>query len=53
MKLQAVDLRQLTGYLYRIENSENRVYVKRISISKPGLQSELLDVILQVETVEA
>ena len=30
LKLQAVDLRQLTGYLYRIENSENRVYVKRI-----------------------
>ncbi|MCJ7830323.1 MAG: hypothetical protein MUP74_02950 [Desulfobacterales bacterium] len=53
LKLQAVDLQQLTGYLYRIENSENRVYVKRISISKPGLQSELLDVILQVETIEA
>jgi len=52
MKLQAITLKQLAAYLYRVETSENVVTVKRLSISKTGKQKEFIDAVLQVETFE-
>ena len=53
MKLDAVTLEQLTNYLYGIETSKNMVIVKKISISKKEKNEGLINVILQVETLEA
>jgi general secretion pathway protein M len=52
MKLQGVTLKQLTGYLYRIESPEQIIGVKRISIKEDKKESGYLDVILQVLTLE-
>jgi general secretion pathway protein M len=53
MKLDAVTLEQLTSYLYGIETSKNMVIVKKLSISKKEKEDRLINVILQVETLEA
>jgi len=52
MKLQAVTLRQLTAYLYRVETSANIVFIKRISVSKTDRPAGSVNAILQVETYE-
>ena len=53
MKLDDITLQQLTTYLYGVETSKNMVLVKKLSISKKEKKQGLIDVILQVETVEA
>ena len=53
MKIDAVTLEQLTRYLYGIETSKNMVIVKKLSISKKDKGEGLINVILQVETLEA
>jgi general secretion pathway protein M len=53
MKLDDITLQQLTTYLYSVETSKNMVLVKKLSISKKEKSQGLIDVILQVETVEA
>jgi len=52
MKLEAVTLKQLTTYLYRVETSENTVFVRRMSISKADKLPGSIDAVLQVETYE-
>lgn len=52
MKLQGINLKQLTPYLYKIETSENNIFIKRISINKKGKNKEFVDAVLQVETFE-
>jgi hypothetical protein len=52
MKLEAVSLQQLTGYLYRIESTENAVSIKRISVKQNQRKAGSLDAILQVLTVQ-
>jgi general secretion pathway protein M len=52
MKLDDVTLEQLTNYLYGIETSKNMVIVKKLSISKKEKDEGLVNVILQVETLE-
>ena len=52
LKLDAVTLEQLTNYLYGIETSKNMIIVKKLSISKKEKNEGLVNVILQVETVE-
>ena len=52
MRLEAVTLKQLTAYLYRVETSGNAVFVKRISLSKLDKTPGLIDAVLQVETYE-
>lgn len=52
MKLTALNLEQLSGYLFRIETSPNMVTVKRLSVTKAGKDKDLLNVVLQVETLE-
>ncbi len=52
MKLQDISLRSLVRYLYHVETSENMVIINRLSISRKGGEESLLDVVLQVETVE-
>ncbi len=52
MKLQNVNLKELTPYLHKIETSGNSVFIKRISIVKKGKGEGFIDVVLQVETFE-
>ena len=52
MKLDDVTLEQLASYLYGIETSKNMVIVKKLSISKKEKEEGLVNVILQVETLE-
>lgn len=53
LKLQAITMEQLSNYLYRVEYSGNNLYVKRMSISETSKPEGYIDVVLQVETVEA
>jgi general secretion pathway protein M len=53
MKLDDITLEQLTSYLYGIETSKNMVIVKKLSITKKEKDEGLVNVILQVETLEA
>ena len=53
MKLDNITLQQLTAYLYGVETSKNMVLVNKLSISKKDKKQGLIDVILQVETIEA
>jgi len=50
MKLEAITLKQLVGYLYRIESPEEVIGIKRISIKENSKESGYLDVILLVLT---
>jgi general secretion pathway protein M len=52
MKLEAVTLQQLSGYLWRIESTENVVSIKRISIKENNDKTGRLDAILQVLTFQ-
>ena len=52
MKLQSIDLGQLTTYLYRIETSENMVFIRRLSISKEEKGRGLISAVLNVVTFE-
>jgi general secretion pathway protein M len=51
-KLQGITMKQLTGYLYRVENSENSVRIRRLSITKEGNQQGTVDAVMLVETYE-
>jgi len=50
MKLEGVTLAKLVEYLYRIENPDDVVSVKRISIRENKKDSGYLDVVMQVLT---
>jgi len=52
MKLKGLSLEQITQYLYKIETSKNMVSIKRISLTKSDDQEGILNVVLQVETLE-
>ena len=52
MKLQSINLKQLATYLYRIETSENMVFIRRISISKEKKDRGLVNAVLNVVTFE-
>lgn len=51
MKLSAVPLEKLVRYLYMVETSENRVDVRRISLSRVGKEKKYLDAVLEIETL--
>lgn len=50
VKLNGVDLRQLTSFLYAVETSENEVAVDRISISAAEKKENGLEVLILFET---
>ena len=52
MKLKGLTLEQITQYLYKIETSKNMVSIKRISLTKSDDKEGILNVVLQVETLE-
>lgn len=52
IKLSAINLKQLTSYLYMIETSKNMVFVKRISVDQSSKPEGFIDVVMQVETYE-
>jgi general secretion pathway protein M len=52
MKLEAVTLEQLAGYLYRIESPVNLVNIKRISINENKKEKGYLDAVMQVLTFQ-
>ena len=51
-KLQAITLKQLLNYIYRIETSRNLGKLTRLSITKTGKQAGTIDAVLLVETFE-
>lgn len=51
-KLQAITLKQLLNYIYRIETSRNMVKLTRLSVTKTGKQEGTIDAVLLVETFE-
>ena len=53
MKLQEINLNDLTAYLNGIENSDNMVVVKQLTITKSGQGAGLLSAMLKVETLES
>jgi general secretion pathway protein M len=53
MNIDNITLEQLAKYLYSVETSKNMVMVKKVSISKKEKKQGLINVILQVETMEA
>jgi general secretion pathway protein M len=53
MKLQGLTLERLVQYLYHLEKSGKSVQIKRISITETGKSEGLVDVVLQVETLES
>lgn len=52
MRLKGITLKQLVGYIYRIESPKDLISIKRISIKEDKKESSYLDVILQVMTVQ-
>jgi general secretion pathway protein M len=52
MKLDDITLEQLSTYLFRVETSDNLINIKKMSISKKDRKQGLINVILQVETIE-
>ena len=52
MKLEAITLEELVGYLYRIESPNDLVNIKRISVSQNKKEEGYLDSILQVITFQ-
>jgi general secretion pathway protein M len=52
MKLEAITLQQLVGYLYRIELPDELINIKRISISQNKKAPGYLDAIMQVITFQ-
>ena len=52
MKLKAITISQLLAYLHGIETSRDMISIKRLSISKGEKQSDLINSVFQVETLE-
>jgi general secretion pathway protein M len=52
MKIQAVSLPQLVGFLHRVETAPEAITVKRLSITQTGKEERLIDAVLQMETFE-
>jgi len=52
MKLQNINLKQLTTYLYQVETSDDIVFIKRISISKSDKKKGGINAVLHVETID-
>ena len=52
-KIQAITMKQLTDYIYRIETSPNMVRIKKLSITAAGREAGTIDAVLLVETFEA
>lgn len=52
MKLIGISLKQLTKYLYLVEDPEKSIWIKRASIKAQKRPPRYLDVVLQVLTME-
>lgn len=52
MKLQAITLKQLVDFLQLVESPENIVALKRLSIQENKKETDTLDVILQVVSLD-
>lgn len=50
LKIEAITLKQLVDYLYRIESPEKVVYVKRMSIKENNTGAGYIEAVLQVLT---
>ena len=52
MKLEGITLKQLVGYLYRIESPEDAISIKRISIKENKKKLGYIDAVLKVLTLQ-
>lgn len=50
MKLQSINMKQLTDFLHRVETSENQVFVRKMALTLSGKKEKLIDVTFLVET---
>jgi general secretion pathway protein M len=53
MTLKQISLAQLLAYLYRVETSDNVVFVKRMAITVERRERPVINAVLQVETVKS
>ena len=49
LKLLSIPMNKLVSYLYRIETSENGVFVKKLSITKAGKDKKQIDAVIMVQ----
>lgn len=52
IKVQDVTLKDIISYLYMVETSDDNVFIKGLSISKSGVQEDLINAVFKVETIE-
>ena len=52
MKIAGVTMKQAVHYLYGVETSKNSVYIKKMTIMQTRSSKGLIDMVLQVETLE-
>jgi len=52
VKINALTMEQLLGFLHGVETSPNMIWIKRASLSKGDKDSDLINAILQVETFQ-
>ncbi len=52
MKIQNITMNSLLSYLYKIETSNNSINIKRLTISKAGKKSQLINAVMQIEAAK-
>ena len=52
MELKGISTKQLVSYLYEAEASPNMVFVKRLAITKEGMDKRFINVVLHFEAVK-
>ncbi len=52
MKLNGLTMEQLTAFLHGVEDQNNAVWLRRMTISKGDKVDDLLNIVLQVETFQ-
>ena len=52
LKMQALSMEQLVNYLHGVENSDQQVWISRMSISKDEKNPGLIGAVMQVETYQ-
>lgn len=51
LKLKEVYLSNLVDFLYRVETSENAVYIMSLSLNKAGRKKDKLDAVIETQTL--
>jgi len=52
MKVEGISIEQLIRYLHAVETSENRVDIRRLSLTQTGKEEKRLDAVLEIQTID-